>query len=465
MFSFKILRHFAVMLCLVLTVLGSLSGAQASLFSNRPKFFAAVANEAQLSFRGKILLISDFEDVKLSDFKKGTQLGQAAQEEIYWQLSFLIGYFQSEGFIRSFKGRGVLGENYNVVVTKVGYSGNPNYPVAVEYDFTGKMLMERSLQKNREIEVVMPISPQWTFDDAMIDGKNRCTDPHYQSYGDFFYFFDPRMPGCPLNTNKRSLFKTMAGFKVLPNTKATYPEYDKLYSSQRTLKISTFFGYIGDNLSLNKVHTQDEGYYTAQGFVQELKALGFIQKKNQFGFSMSGQYSSNMLQVFAKSVNTQLGTRVNIEVEVFLGHTDAGSDDDTFRRYFAKALETSSIVVYDGHSGLGGNLSLETLSPVRFDRNLYQIMMFNGCSSYPYFNGDYFRAKGGSRNLEIITSGTSTYSSTAVGNLMGFITPFLKGEIKSYQNIMWEVEKSNESQSTYLFGVNGDEDNLFKPQF
>ena len=42
---------------------------------------------------------------------------------------------------------------------------------------------------------------------------------------------------------------------------------------------------------------------------------------------------------------------------------------------------------------------------IDFDLNLYQLFFMNGCSSYPYFNGSYFKAKGGSRNLEIITSG------------------------------------------------------------
>ena len=437
--------------------------ASASLFGSKPKFFAAVANEAELSFKGRIFLLENFSGIKLNDFRRNTQMGEEAMEEIHWQLSFLMGYFQSEGFINTFRGRGVLGENYNVAVTKVSKSGNPDFPILVEYNFKGKMLMERSLQKSREIDITMPLAPQWTYEDSFRGDENRCTDPSYQSYGDYFYFFDPRMPGCPLLTKKQSLFNTKAQFKVLPNTRSTYPEYNRLYSGQDKLKIATYFGYIDDYLSLDRVHKKDEGYETAMGFIQNLKQMGFKLKKNRYGFSRDGKYSSNILQVFSKKVSTQLGKTIEVEVEVFLGHTDAASLDDTFRRYFAHALGTASIVVYDGHSGLGGNLSLETLSPVRFNRNLYQIMMFNGCSSYPYFNGEYFRAKGGSRNLEIITSGTSTYSSTAVANLMAFITPFLKGQIKSYQHIMWEIEKSNESEPTYLFGVNGDEDNLFKP--
>ena len=52
-------------------------------------------------------------------------------------------------------------------------------------------------------------------------------------------------------------------------------------------------------------------------------------------------------------------------------------------------------------------------------RNNYQIYYFNGCSTYAYFNSMYFTAKpGGKKNLEIITSGLPTLSSSAVANIL-----------------------------------------------
>ena len=47
--------------------------------------------------------------------------------------------------------------------------------------------------------------------------------------------------------------------------------------------------------------------------------------------------------------------------------------------------------------------------------------------------------------------------------MSAFISPFIKGEISSYQALLQRVEDSNESEGTYLMGVNGDEDNRFKP--
>lgn len=86
-------------------------------------------------------------------------------------------------------------------------------------------------------------------------------------------------------------------------------------------------------------------------------------------------------------------------------------------------------------------------------------------SSYPYYNGQYFDAKkGGSKNLEIITSGLSTYTTTALGNMLAFLDPFLKGRVISYQTLLRNIEKSNEDVGTYLTGVNGDEDNKFLPK-
>ena len=75
----------------------------------------------------------------------------------------------------------------------------------------------------------------------------------------------------------------------------------------------------------------------------------------------------------------------------------------------------------------------------------------------------YFNLKPGrTKNLEIITSGLPTLTSTSTGNMLSFLTPFIEGRTHSYQTILRSLERSNDDEGTYLMGVNGDEDNLFK---
>jgi hypothetical protein len=136
----------------------------------------------------------------------------------------------------------------------------------------------------------------------------------------------------------------------------------------------------------------------------------------------------------------------------------------TFHRYLVPALEEADVLVYDGHSGLGGNLDLATLPTIRFNPDKYQIFFFNGCSSYPYFNGNFIEAKGGTEMLDVITSGLPTFTHTAGPNMVAFLDNFLEGKTQSYQTILSELERSNGDEESYLTGVNGDEDNDWRPR-
>jgi hypothetical protein len=166
---------------------------------------------------------------------------------------------------------------------------------------------------------------------------------------------------------------------------------------------------------------------------------------------------------FVGEIKTQLGSKQNLDLTIWLTDTDLGASDKLFHREIVKAFREDDIIAYDGHSGLGGNLDLNLLPQFKFNSN-YQIFFFNGCSSYPYFNAKYFAAKpGGKSNLDIITSGLPTLTSTSVTNMTAFLTPFVKGHLPSWQTIMNRIEASNGEEETYLMGVNGDEGNRFRP--
>jgi len=415
--------------CLILFLITSLSFAQ-------DKYYGAKSTEAFLSFEGEILL-----DQPLSQAKQ--------RQAILEQVNFLIGHFQAPTHLESFRYPGVLGEENRVILKN---ERTLDAGTIVKYQFVGKVNFHRNVfgrDGKASVPLNLPLSPSKIYQLGVVRGKNRCTDPTYDSEDDFFYFWDPDKEGCPLKGNSTDVLRIKGQLQQLENTKSTYPEYDQLYSKPK-LKLSIFFGYI------DKPTNRDFGAYAYREQMQTLKDLGL---------ELAGEerVGPNWRAHFMGEIKSQLGTKITIDLTLWLTDTDLGSSDRTFHKELIKAFREDDIIAYDGHSGLGGNLDLDLLPRFKFNSN-YQIFFFNGCSSYPYFNAKYFAAKpGGKANLDIITSGLPTLTSTSVSNMTAFLTPFVKGHLPSWQTIMNRIEASNGEEDTYLMGVNGDEGNRFRP--
>lgn len=401
------------------------------------KYYGAKSTEALLSFEGQILLTE-----KLNAGEK--------REVILEQINFLIGHFQAPTHLESFRYPGVLGEDHRIVL-KSEAKNDQGY--VVTYQYIGKVNFHRNVfgrDDKATVPLNLPFDLSTIYEKGLVRGKNRCTDPTYDSEGDFFYFWDPDKDGCPLKGNTTDVLRLRGQLQMLPNTKSTYPEYNQLYEKPE-LKISVFFGYIDKNTG------RDIGAYTFREQVQVLKDMGLT-------FVGEERAGINWRAQFRQEIKTQLGSKVNLDLTIWLTDTDLGASDKVFHREIVKAFTDHDIVAYDGHSGLGGNLDLDSLPRFKFNTN-YQIFFFNGCSSYPYFNAKYFAAKpGGKANLDIVTSGLPTLTSTSVSNMTSFLTPFVKGHLPSWQTIMNRIEASNGEEDTYLMGVNGDEGNRFRPR-
>jgi hypothetical protein len=55
----------------------------------------------------------------------------------------------------------------------------------------------------------------------MVKGQNKCTDEHYYSEGDLFYFWDPDKAGCPLKGNTTDVLRVEGRLERLENTTST----------------------------------------------------------------------------------------------------------------------------------------------------------------------------------------------------------------------------------------------------
>jgi hypothetical protein len=125
-----------------------------------------------------------------------------------------------------------------------------------------------------------------------------------------------------------------------------------------------------------------------------------------------------------------------------------------------RAMKRGDVFVYNGHSYLGGG----PLDPANFPNKDaftrgYQLLWFDSCISWNYYEKDFFSLKdGGSKNLELITNGVEApeeQSGAAEGKL---IARLLDGSLPSYQDLL-KAAKATDS----LRVVDGELDNTFDP--
>ena len=419
------------------------------------KYFGAKSTEALLKFEASIE-VKTLRALSVDQLNGETPKASEIRSAVDHQLQFLIGHFQSESFVANFHYPGVLGDKYKFKF--IAAEPKQGDSQVLRYRFEGKSVFHTNVFRHSSVVTLplrLPANPGMFYQLGVVNGVNRCTDKHYNSEDDLFYFWDPDIKGCPLKNNSKDVLRIEGSLERIANTISTYPEYHRLYSLPE-MRISVFLGYIDEDPKTSR--KRDYGFKTYKELGDDLKRRNFnlVEEKN---FK-----TINYLSQFEKSFRNQLGYQQKVIINVLLSDSASDSRDTTFSSAFTEALKNSHLVAYDGHSGLGGNLDFERFALDKLP-GFYQIFFFNGCSSYPYFNNMYFSKKpAGKKNLEIITAGLPTLTSTSTDNMLAFLSPFIEGRTHSYQTIMRSLERSNADEGTYLMGVIGDEDNQFKPE-
>jgi hypothetical protein len=99
----------------------------------------------------------------------------------------------------------------------------------------------------------------------------------------------------------------------------------------------------------------------------------------------------------------------------------------------------------------------------------YQLMFFNGCVSYNYYDDAFFALKsGGTRNLDLITNSIEGEFSSQEGT---FAAAIFDGSLPSYTQILTRLEDSSEdfgsgNERAYdpFRVVDGELDNVYQPK-
>lgn len=424
---------------------GAVSGLVGLLFA-APSFayYSATAVEAELEFEGRIVA--------------------GSESRIPYQVRHLIGLYQAEGFRAGelgFPYAGALHEKFEIRLT--GIEPETGH---LTYRFRGHMIVEsRAFQgrKERLIPIVLPLDPDRIHAQSSLHPRyrNPCTSPDFNGAEEFWYFWDPTRERCGLLGRSELLLETRGRIKKIPNTRRTFPEYDRLFGDNENgelFEASVFFGY------LERTNRRDDAARAYRQFNQWMAQTGFRLVESHAGFR---EYRDgrkfrgiNYLSVWENDADARRPMRV----QVLLTDTDPGTKDRTFQQYWARALERSDVVIYDGHSSLGTVFDYPEFEKIAFSPTKYQIYFFNGCGTYPFYQQSFLSKKGGSQNLEVITTGLETDGPASAPNAIALLESFLEGATPSYQVLLRKLERSSEPFSPYLLGVSGDEDNQWAPE-
>jgi len=167
---------------------------------------------------------------------------------------------------------------------------------------------------------------------------------------------------------------------------------------------------------------------------------------------------------FEQPVSVKIGSAAAQDVTIVINaYYGAETSDAPHRR----ALQTSDIVIYNGHSYIGfGPLDPSRYSASDFPDS-YQIFFFNSCVSFNYYEKDFFKMHPGSTaDLDMVTNGLESWvdgSGPAVGRFVGAL---LNGKQMSYKDLLVETAKgapSTDQGIDALRVVDGEVDNQFKP--
>lgn len=333
----------------------------------------------------------------------------------------------------------------------------------IYYDYQGTIAVEAS--KSRTLELILPNNPDEVYSAGFVDKTNFCTDSHYTSEGDFWYFWSPDRYNCPLQEG-RDYQRIRGNLVRIANTQQTYPEYDRLIGPDQKIRMDVLFGMDDPGKGRNPLTSSDINATNYRDLRQSLLQLGYTVRT----WASDEIFAITPLQKTPPYVEefTKWTPAAPLVVRMFFGPSDIGGDSRPFHYFLKDAFDHAGVLIYDGHSGLGGHLNLRAIERLQgismaMNKDRYQIFFINSCTSYTYYNNTYFLRKrspqdpSGTKNLDLLANALPT-SFFSIPNsslaLIRAVDDWATGRAtQSYQELVRLMDSGN------LFGVNGDEDN------
>jgi hypothetical protein len=311
---------------------------------------------------------------------------------------------------------------------------------------------------------------------------------------------DTRTMVSRLQVERLILPTTMALAKAATATRATYPEYDKLFGGgvdPNALVVSIVAGRVEHH---HVEATKDLGYFEWISTLdtlfrdhpefeltsiepQENLTVATVNEKRYDGltfenirdWTLRDKWPDGVRVADRRGLAVKIGEKLDnhwltFEKKVKVATGDKPARDFTLRILtlfgaeedpapHKRALKGSDVVLYSGHSYIGeGPLDPSNFRATSFPET-YQLFFFNSCVSYNYYEKDFFTLKpGGSKSVDIITNGIEVILNDGGIANGRFLARLLDGSMPSYQALL-EAAKSSDA----LRVVDGEVDNAFDP--
>lgn len=366
-----------------------------------------------------------------------------------------------------------------------------------------RTIIEQCSRNDQEVRDDADMDLLWyDFDPTIASCKKMMDREQATIASDTAKLSDPTTMVAFSRVNRVLLPVTMQLARADTATRATYPEYDRLFrgaSEPGVLKIVLIDGKISHDDSLET--RKDLGYYqwmdtlgvifdanpdfelkkiepeaniaslTAEG--KQYDNLGF---KDFIQWTVYGRgwphgmptssrddiarEAANKLNLhwvtFEKKVKVSIGGAAPTDLTIRL-ETYYGAEEDPTPH--VRGIKEGDVFIYNGHSYLGsGPLDPSNYSADSFTGG-YQLFWFDSCISYNYYDQDFFTLKrGGSQNLDIIVNGLEAPAADS-GAANGYFINKLIGDMPSYQTLLASARATDS-----LRVVEGEIDNQYTPQ-
>lgn len=439
-------KAFSVALLLVFAI----SCAASKQADEQSSYFGKVASEAKFTLKSFIYLPKSDKEIT-NDSIKGSM------NVVY---KFMQGRMHQVG---------ALSSAYKYQILSV--EPHDEKTVKVNYEFSDVGVFPKELTSFEFYTMIID-------DNLFAASKGLChssKDPEGVDKGNFWYAWDPEIPGCALKEGTHFV-KVKTSLERIIQTSSTYPEYEKLIVNGE-LKMSIVFGYADENLTSR---LPGEIEYKGKkvldpGGASFINFYSILVEK--MGYKSRFWSEEEIKQIYNPEKSEDLPYLVDftkqtpkgkITVTAYFGETNFFKRKSRGLHYFLKrALKNDSMIMYEGHSGIGRNLNLvniESERKIKFEFNPgYQIIYLGSCLPYAYYVADFFKRKVnsadqlGTKNLDLLAyARESHFSNKEVYLMFDAVNKYMMtGVRKTYQEILGDNPKD-------FFGVIGDEDNPTK---
>lgn len=386
-------------------------------------------------------------------FQANRNTGLSKTDLASFHISHLFGLFQSPSLINTFdlnpeQVAGIGAPRNDMKIQIISSRIVSQYKLEITYSVVGKMILHnkvaQDLVKSRSIKLPMPADPYEIYDE-------KCTDDHYTLFSDYWYFYDAFRGGCEKLSRPPLAIDVNIRISALPlKNKELTARLDLLRGANDNgdlFLISVIHGF-----EASATNPYDDGRLNFDEF-------NYFLRQNHFSERKLYEQTSRPQSIFNKSLTLANGKIIQVEIRHLLVETGILSKTISFAKFFKSAVESSDVIVYAGHSGLGGNLDISALEEkagkFKFNSRKRQIFFFDSCSSYSYYLSS-FSAEKTKAKIDILSNGLPSYFMYGGSILKSFIGILLNTKINDakWDDILQQMERPLKG-GTYLLNVGG----------